>query len=143
MVLILHDRGGMTPSELKARTKEFSDRIVVFCKPLLHRLDTRDMADQLMRSGTAVDANYGSAQCARSRREFRSKIGQVLDDAQESHGHLQRLLETELVNKTKEAEWLCNEADELTRIFRSSFQTASKPQKRPGDGKPGPPPNPV
>jgi four helix bundle protein len=102
----------MKPSELKKRTAEFARRIVPFCTPLLHKPKTANAADQLLRSGTAVDANYGSAQCGRSRKEFRSKIGQVLDDAQESLGWLRLMRDTALVPHDDELRWLCKEADE-------------------------------
>src|SRR5918994_393484 len=81
----------MTPAELKVRTERLADAIVALCAPLLDMPRARALADQLLRSGTALDANYGSAQRARSNREFVSKLGQALDDASESLGWLRRL----------------------------------------------------
>jgi hypothetical protein len=60
----------MTPKEMKDRTGRFSNRIIAFCTPLLENRGTNEIADQLLRSGTAVDANYGSAQRGRSNDEF-------------------------------------------------------------------------
>ena len=114
----------MTPKELKNRTEVFSNRVVTFCTPLLLDPRTNELADQLLRSGTAVDANYGSAQRGRSNKEFIAKLGQVLDDASESVGWLSKLEHQGVVPKTEAMEWLMKEADELTRILARSYATA-------------------
>ena len=118
----------MTPKELKARTARFAREIVIFCTPLLERARTYDTAKQLLRAGTAVNANYGSAQNARSHDEFTAKIGQVLDDASESRGWLDTLRDTALVPPGGPAKSLWQEADELTRIFAKSYATAKAKQ---------------
>ena len=120
----------MTPKELKDRTDKFSHRIISFCTPLLEDPRTNEMADQLLRSGTAVDANYGSAQRGRSNDEFIAKIGQVLDDASESRGWLEKLQGSGLVRISAVFEWLLKESDELTRIFASSLETARANRER-------------
>lgn len=73
-----------------------------------------------------MDSNYGSAQRGRSNDEFIAKIGQVLDDASESRGWLEKLYASKLVPVTASLEWLLKESDELTRIFASSLQTAKE-----------------
>ena len=82
-----------------------------------------DLARQLLRSGTAVDSNYGSAQRARSHREFTSRIGVVFDEASESFGWLQLLEPTEHA-RNEQFRWLLGEAEELTRIFNKAYETA-------------------
>jgi four helix bundle protein len=118
----------MTPHELKARTAAFSRRIVVFCCPLLERLKTIDTARQLLRAGTAVDANYNSAQNGRSHAEFTAKLGQVLDDASESRNWLGVMRDTGLVPDDALVRDLWREADELTRIFAKAYATARASQ---------------
>ena len=113
----------MTPRELKDRTAKFAHAIVAFCTPLLPILTATDLARQLLRSGTAVDSNYGSAQRARSHREFTSRIGVVFDEASESLGWLQ-LLEPGEHARNEQFRWLLGEADELTRIFNKAYETA-------------------
>ena len=120
----------MTPKELKDRTEKFSHRIISFCTPLLEDPRTNEMADQLLRSGTAVDANYGSAQRGRSNNEFIARLGQVLDDASESRGWLEKLHGSGLVRVSEVFEWLLKESDELTRIFASSLETARANRER-------------
>ena len=120
----------MSPKEMKDRTDVFSRRIIAYCTPLLDRLETNEIADQLLRAGTAVDANYGSAQRGRSNDEFIAKIGQVLDDASESRGWAEKLLDSGLVAKDEELGWLVKESDELTRIFATSYQTAKENREK-------------
>ena len=116
----------MTPKALKERTEVFADKIIAFCTPLLDDRKTNEMADQLLRSGTAVDSNYGSAQRGRSNDEFIAKLGQVLDDASESRGWLEKLEKSTLVPETDLLKWLLQESDELTRIFAKSYNTARR-----------------
>jgi four helix bundle protein len=112
------------PKKLKERTERFSNDIVIFCAPLLVNVEAKDIARQLLRAGTAVDSNYGSAQRARTHKEFTSKIGIVLDDVSESLGWLTLLKSSKLVPPTPVLAALRQESDELTRIFAKSFQTA-------------------
>ena len=127
---------GMNPKELKARTEKFSNDIVDYCAPLLTNVKACDIARQLLRSGTGVDSNYGSAQRARSHKEFTSKIGGVLDDASESLGWLTLLKTTQLVPATPLLNALHRESEELTKIFAKSYATAKakeeerKPRRR-------------
>ena len=120
----------MTPKEMKDRTGRFSNRIIAFCTPLLENRGTNEIADQLLRSGTAVDANYGSAQRGRSNDEFIARVGQVLDDTSESRGWLEKLHASRLVPVTSSLELLLKESDELTRIFASSLQTAKQNREK-------------
>jgi four helix bundle protein len=106
----------MTPKDLKARTEEFSRCIVRFCTPLFEDRRATDIARQLLRSGTAVDSNYGSAQRGRSHKEFTSRLGTVYDDASESYGWLD-LLKTSVAPASDLLTFLHRESDELTRIF--------------------------
>ena len=121
----------MTPKELKDRTEKFSDKIIAFCTPLLDNRKTNELADQLLRSGTAVDANYGSAQRGRSNDEFIARLGQTLDDASEARGWSERLKRSGLVKEDAESlEWLVTESDELTRIFASAYNTARENREK-------------
>lgn len=114
----------MNPKELKTRTKQFANAIVAFCTPLLDDLHTREIARQLLGSGTGVNANYGSAQVGCSNDEFVAKLGQVVDDASEARGWLELLRDSNLVSRSSGLSGLLKEADELTRIFAKSYRTA-------------------
>jgi len=120
----------MTPKDLKARTEEFSRCIVRFCTPLLEDRRATDIARQLLRSGTAVDSNYGSAQRGRSHKEFTSRLGTVYDDASESYGWLDLLKASGLAPASDLLTFLHRESDELTRIFAAAYRTARLKEAR-------------
>jgi len=120
----------MTPRELKDRTALFARRVVEFCAPLFDRPATRSIADQLLRSGTAVDANYGSAQCGRSPSEFVARLGLAVDDVNEAKGWLELMRDSRVVGDSEELQWLTIEALELTKILVSSYGTAKRNEAR-------------
>jgi len=64
-----------SPEDLRRRTKEFALRIIKLFHALPKSEEARILGRQVLRSGTAVAANYRSACRARSRRDFISKIG--------------------------------------------------------------------
>ena len=114
----------MTPQELRERTKRFSVLIVRLCHNLPADWDVRELGKQLLRSGTAVTANYRAAQRARSDKEFCAKIGVVVEEADETQLWLELLPEAfPQIDKTSHRE-LLKEAGEMTAIFTKSHQTA-------------------
>lgn len=70
----------MNPTELKDRTKCFALRILKLVAALPHTVEGRAIANQLVRSGTSVAANYRATCRARSKSEFIAKIGVVLEE---------------------------------------------------------------
>jgi four helix bundle protein len=114
----------MTPQELKDRSKKFAKEIVRLCRRLPSDWDVREIAKQLLRSGTSVAANYGAACRARSDREFCSKIGVVVEESDESQLWLELLSVPELSVDTSLLVPLVKEAGELTAIFTASHNTA-------------------
>jgi four helix bundle protein len=69
---------GMTPEQLRARTKHFALRIIKLVGALPKTIEGRAIANQLVRCGTSVAANYRATCRARSRSEFIAKMGVVL-----------------------------------------------------------------
>ncbi len=108
--------------ELKDRTKRFALRIMKLVDALPKTLVGRTIGQQLIRSGTSVGANYRSACRGRSKAEFNSKIGIVLEEADESAFWLELIIEGNLMKKDAVIE-LLNEAIELTAIFTSCAKT--------------------
>jgi four helix bundle protein len=125
----------MDPKKLKDRTERFASDVVALCAPLLVNVQAKDIARQLLRAGTAVDANYGSAQRARTHKEFTAKIGVVLDDVSESLGWLTLLKSSKLVALTPLLSALHQESDELTRIFAKSYRTAKSKEADDKEGR--------
>jgi four helix bundle protein len=77
----------------------------------------------VLRSATAVAANYRAAGRARSRAEFIAKIGVVLEEADESVFWLECLSDNQIVAPDRLTD-LIAEANELVAIFVSSRKTA-------------------
>ncbi|MBV9073138.1 MAG: four helix bundle protein [Acidobacteria bacterium] len=109
--------------ELRHRTKSFGLRILKLFQSLPRRTDAQILGRQLLRSGTAVGANYRAAGRARSQAEFAARIGVVLEEADETVFWLELLLEAGFV-KPERLKDLLQEANELTAIFAASHHTA-------------------
>lgn len=106
--------------ELRQRTFVFACRIVVLCRELTQDVQTRDIARQLLRSGTSAAANYRAACRARSKREFVAKLGVVVEEADEVMFWLDLLDAT----GTRVDRALRVEAQELLAILAKSQSTA-------------------
>lgn len=115
----------MTPDELRSRLTAFAVAIARFCKPLFSRSETRNVADQLSRAAGSVASNYRVACRARSRREFISKIGIALEEADEAVGWLEFLMGAE-PSLAETIAPLLKEAREIVAILSASRVTASR-----------------
>ena len=104
--------------DLRARTKEFALRIIRMFAALPKSEVARVLGRQVLRSGTAVEANYREAYRARSRAEFVSKLGDCLKELEESAYWLELLVESACVSAPKMAA-IQNETGELLAIFTS------------------------
>lgn len=109
--------------DLKARTKAFAVRIFTLVDALPKNVQGRAVANQIIRSGTSVAANYRAACRARSRAEFIAKIGVVEEEADETLFWLELIVETKLL-ELKRIKSLLREADELVAIMAASRKSA-------------------
>ncbi len=112
-------------ADLRKRTKQFALRVIRLCEKLPTRPSGRVIANQLLRSGTSVGANYRAACRARSTPDFVSKLGVVPEEADESAYWLELVADSGLVPPAKLTP-LRKEADELIAIFAASRITASQ-----------------
>ena len=87
----------MTSSELKARSKEFALRVLKLTAALPKTIEGCAIANQLVRSGTSVAANYRTACRARSRSQFVAKLGIVLEEADETQLWLELVIDGKLL----------------------------------------------
>jgi four helix bundle protein len=110
--------------QLRNRTKAFAVRVVRVYRSLPYRTDAQVLGKQLLRCGTAVAANYRAACRSRSRAEWVSKIGIVVEEADESVFWLEMLSDCEIVPHERLKELLA-EAHELSALFTAS-QTTSR-----------------
>ncbi len=109
--------------ELRQRTKAFALPIIHLCDALPNRRAANVIGNQVLRSGTAVAANYRAAGRARSKAEFIAKLGIVVEEADETVFWLELLGEAEIM-PPKRLESLHKEAKELLAIFSASRRTA-------------------
>jgi len=115
----------MTQEEMKMRTKQYAKRIIKLCRSLPQTLEGRRISDQLFRAGTSVGANYRAACRARSRADFISKLGLVLEEADESLYWLEIISETKQLNPSLMLP-IIKEGNEITAIMVSSINTSKQ-----------------
>jgi four helix bundle protein len=113
----------MTPEQLRRRMTAFAVATVNFCRPLWPRPETRYIADQLCRAAMSAGSNYRIACRARSKREFISKLGIALEEADESVGWFEVIEGAEFAEPRQIAP-LVQEARELVAILAASRITA-------------------
>ena len=120
----------MKHQNLRDRTKRFALSVIQLCERLPRDDTSRIIGRQLLRSGSSVGANYCAVCRARSKPDFISKIGVVLEEADESAFWIELLQDTGKVTPAEGA-GLLGEANELVAIFTSSIKTA----RQNGDGQ--------
>jgi four helix bundle protein len=109
--------------EFKDRTKKFALRVIRVVGSLPDQKTPQTLGHQLLRSGTAVGANYRAACRARSPAEFCSKLGIVEEKCDETIYWLELLAESELVAATRLVD-LMTEANEILAIVIASIKTS-------------------
>ena len=109
--------------DLRIRTKQFALRAIKLVEWLPRGKSAEIIGRQLLRSATSVGANYRAAQRARSKAEFRAKLGIVEEECDESSYWLELLHESGIV-KLELLENLIGEANEITAMIVASIQTA-------------------
>lgn len=117
----------MNKIDLQNRTKSFALRVMTLIEHLPSTTKGRVISDQIMRSVTSVASNYRAVCRARSRAEFVSKLGIVLEEADESMLWLELIGEGRLL-PTERVASLIKEADEITAIMFSAQRTAREKQ---------------
>jgi len=109
--------------KLRDRTKRFALRIIRLFRHLPQATEAQVLGKQLLRSGTSIGANYRAAGRARSKAEFISKMGIVVEEADETVFWIECLIESGIVKPELLVD-LLSEANELIAIFAASQRTA-------------------
>ena len=123
----------MTMQNLKIEKEKFKEefrkRIKGFILNLIKFIDSfppdrtcKIIADQLLRSGTSIGANYFEARAASSKNDFINFFHHSLKSANESKFWLEILIDTGKCN-CQEANILLKECSEISNIFASSILT--------------------
>lgn len=125
----------MTEADLKKRTKALALRVMKLVDALPESLSARVIANQRIRSGTSVGANYRAACRGRSKAEFAAKLGVVVEEADESAYWLELVVEGGLMPVDR-VEPLWKELNEITAIMVASRKTATKQADAASKAKP-------
>jgi four helix bundle protein len=104
------------PRDLAKRTKEFALRIIRLYVSLPKTPVALVVGKQMLRSGTAVGANYREALRSRSKSEYAAKVNIALMELEETSYWLELLDEGRICGDS-EVRALHKEADELSAIL--------------------------
>ncbi|MBI5053005.1 MAG: four helix bundle protein [Chloroflexi bacterium] len=107
---------GQKPEDLRTRTKSLALRVIKMYGKLPKSTEAQVIGRQVLRSGTAVGANYREAYRARSDAEFISKMGDCLKELDETAYWFELLVEGEIV-KAGQLAPLQDEVNQLIAIF--------------------------
>ena len=111
--------------ELEKRTKQFALRIISVSSRLPRTRAGNVLANQVLRSGTSIGANYREANRAESRDDFIHKIALCEKEAAETEYWLELAAEAKLILAAR-LEPLLDETRQLLAIFVASGRTAKK-----------------
>jgi four helix bundle protein len=109
--------------EFRERTKKFAIRIINLYRNLPKDDTAKILGKQLLRAGTSAAANYRAATRARSKKEFISKIGIVVEEADETVFWIELLIESGIMPEKKLAS-LYKEVVEITKIMAVSRKSS-------------------
>jgi four helix bundle protein len=110
----------MPDPPLVERVKRFSLNSLLFYRRLAKTPESQVPGVQYLRSSHSVWLNYRAARRSRSRAEFISKIGIVVEEADECVGNLEYMRDGRIADSPQ----LLQEAKELSAIFTKSLATA-------------------
>lgn len=102
--------------DLEDRTIRFSNNVISFCRILNKEQILKPIANQLIRSGTSIGANYCEANGATTKKDFKNKIHICKKEAQETRYWL-RVLEKEIPEQKETIQNLFDETQQLIKIF--------------------------
>lgn len=109
--------------DLEERTAAFGKSVIAFCRKSPISPITSPLITQLVKAGTSVGANYGEANDAESKKDFRHKIGLCRKESKESK-HFIRMMVAAVPNLREDGALLWQEAKELNLIFGAILRNA-------------------
>ncbi len=114
----------LTKEAMKQRTKQFALRVICLAEALPKNITGKVIANQIIRCGTSVGANYRAVCRARSTADFINKLGVVIEEADETAYWIELVVEAKIMPEDRVAP-LLKEANELTAIFTSAHKTTN------------------
>jgi len=135
--------GGKRRFDLEERLLEFASAVIDLSEKLPNTRAGNHVAGQVLRSGTSPYPNHGAAEDAESRDDFIHKLKVCLKELRETRRWARLIKRKGWGKEDPTLVFVLSEADELTRIFFSSIQTAKRnalADKRSGSRPIGNPP---
>lgn len=122
---------GTKPYDLRDRTRKFALRVIKLYGSLPKRVECQVIGKQILRSGTAVGANYREGLRSRSKLEYAAKLNIGLMEIEETLYWLE-LLEGSGMVAASRLDAMKTEIGELAAIFvtlikKAKLQTESRP----------------
>jgi four helix bundle protein len=117
----------MTNLELSDRLVDFAVKVGGLVEKLPRSLLGKQIAGQLVRSGTSPAPNYEEACASESRKDWIHKLSICLKELRESRSWLQMILRSRLVPDF-DVDGLADECDQLCRIIGASIVTTKRKQ---------------
>ena len=114
---------------LEERTARFGEAVIDFCLGLPATPITSPLITQFVKAGTSLGANYGEADEAESKADFRHKIAICRKESKESQ-HWCRMLAKACTTEAKPLRELWKEAHELHLIFCKIIRTTDANLRR-------------
>jgi len=118
------------PYDIQDRSFLFARDIVDFCRPILpHGALIRELAKQLLNSGTSIGANLEEAAAGQSKPDFRSKVAISRKEARETRYWLRLLMHAD-PNLKAAAAPLIDESRQLINILTTIKLNSEKNEDR-------------
>ena len=108
--------------DLEERTTRFGESIIDFAKTIPVNLVTTPLISQVVRSGTSIGANYGEADNASSKKDFKYRIRICQRESKETKHWLRMIARAETPLK-ETARPLWQEAHEFVLIFSAILRS--------------------
>jgi len=102
--------------DLDERTAKFAEQVIFLAKRIPNSTINEVLIRQFVKSGTSIGANYGEANDAESKKDFRHKIGICKKESKETKYWL-RLIAAAEPSLREDAATQWQEAKELNLIF--------------------------
>ncbi|MBX3330586.1 MAG: four helix bundle protein [Nitrospira sp.] len=118
-----------SPKDLKARTQELALRVIRLTRALPSSPEGWVLGKQVLRSGTAVGANYRSCQRGKSKADFIAKLAVAEEEADETCYWLELIIGAELLPRER-VEPILREAMEITAILTAAGKTAKENREK-------------
>ena len=113
----------MRSEDLLRRLHRQAVEVLALVGSLHHRIESQSVFEQICRCAPSARDNYRSACRGRSRKEFVSKLGVALDEADETVGWLEVMRDGRLAASDRITPLLA-EAIELRSILAKSYKTS-------------------